>query len=108
MDKKLRRPPPAVRGLQIKHLFLMCHAPYISKLLEKVRLTQLKNYKYDNKLNEELQSAYKTKHSTHTALLNVFNDILVKSGQHGSSFITLLDLLTAFDAVDHNLLLRRL
>jgi hypothetical protein len=55
-----------------------------------------------------LQSAYRTGHSTDTALLKVHNDIMCSMDQQRVSLLVLLDLSAAFDTVDHQVLLRRL
>ena len=52
-----------------------------------------------------MQSAYKEAHSTETALLRVQNDILSTMDEKKGVFLILLDLSTAFDTVDHHLLL---
>ena len=62
-----------------------------------------------NELNEPLQSAYRPCHSTETALVKVFNDILCSIDcPNSAAFVAMLDLSAAFDTVDHNILIRRL
>ena len=93
---------------ELKNYRPVSNLPYVSKLVEKVVSVQLKSYKEDNGLNEELQSAYKKNHSTQTALLKVFDEILTKMDKQEVVFLTLLDLSAAFDTVDHSILLQRL
>ena len=49
----------------------------ISKIIEKVVAVGLQKYLEANQLNEPLQSVDKTIHSCETALVRVYNDILV-------------------------------
>jgi hypothetical protein len=56
-----------------------------------------------------LQSAYRRYHSTQTALLKVLNDILLISmNSQRVTLLALLDLSSAFDTIDHRILLERL
>ena len=55
-----------------------------------------------------LQSAYRVGHSTETALLKVHNDILLNMNHQRFTLLVLLDLSSAFDTEDHEVLLRRL
>ncbi|GFS27649.1 reverse transcriptase-like protein, partial [Elysia marginata] len=50
--------------------------PFISKILEKIVLEQLKLHLERNNLIEPFQSAYKAGHCTETALLQITNDLL--------------------------------
>ena len=59
----------------------------------------------DNDLLEPMQSAYKSCHSTETALLKVQNDILIDLIKVKVFFLALLDLSAAFDTVDYEILL---
>ena len=61
-----------------------------------------------SELYSTLQSAYRAGHSTETALLNVDNDILLNMDHQRVTLLVLLDLSSAFDTVDHEVLLRRL
>ena len=49
---------------------------FISKILEKVVLIQLKNHLSGNNLLEIFQSAYRQNHSAETAVLNVLGGLL--------------------------------
>src|SRR5678816_407340 len=54
------------------------------------------------------QSAYRKFHSTETALLRIYNDLLLASNRKEVSALVLLDLSAAFDTIDHQILLTRL
>ena len=81
---------------------------FVSKLVEKAVCVQLTDYITSNGLSETFQSAYKSFHSTETALLRVQNDILCALDRNESVILVLLDLSAAFDTVDHTLLVTRL
>ena len=81
---------------------------FISKICEKVALEQLLKHLHSNNLSEPLQSAYRAGHSTETALLKVVNDLLVQSDVGRVTLLNLLDLSSAFDTIDHGILLSRL
>lgn len=53
-------------------------------------------------------SGFKTLHSTESALLKVFNDILITTDAGDTMALVLLDLSSAFDIVEHRILLSRL
>ena len=57
---------------------------------------------------EPMQSAYRVGHSTETALIKVKADILNAIDNKEVVCLVLLDLLAAFDTVDHQILLERL
>ena len=61
-----------------------------------------------NDLLQSYQSAYRKQHSTETAMLRVWSDILTAADTRQVTLLGLLDLSAAFDCVDHDLLLQRL
>ncbi len=81
---------------------------FISKLVERVVAAQVKSHLELNDLNNNLQSAYSSGHSTETALLSIKNDIHLSLSKGLPTALILLDLSAAFDTIDHDLLLERL
>ena len=78
----------------------------LSKVIDRIVASQLTGYLQENKLFSNLQSAYRQGHSTETALLKIFSDILDAAAQ--VTLLGLLDLTAAFDTVDRDILLTRL
>ena len=81
---------------------------FISKVIEKVISGRLNEHLINNSLFDPLQSAYRDKHSTETALIKVQNDILSALDAGSSAILLMLDLSAAFDTIDHDILLSRL
>ena len=81
---------------------------FISKILEKVVASRLSQHKTAHGLYEPFQSAYRSGHSTETAVLRVHNDILRAIDNGNCVFLVLLDLSAAFDTISHNIILNRL
>ena len=78
---------------------------FISKLTERVVLRRLIDHVSSGNLHETFQSAYKPNHSTETALARIQIDILMALDNKRGVVLVLLDMLAAFDTVDHTLLL---
>ena len=78
---------------------------FIGKVLEKVAVHRLTEHRTMNGLREEYQSAYKTRHSTETALLRVKHDIAGVLDRNLAMMFVMLDLSSAFDTIDHAYLL---
>ena len=81
---------------------------FVSKVIEECVIWQLSDHMVRNGLGEVLQSAYKSGHSTETALIKVFDVICNALDNNRALFMAMLDLSAAFDTVDHSILLRRL
>jgi len=74
---------------------------FLSTVTERAVAFHLNKYLINNNFNESLQSAYKSSHSTETALIRVKNDIMMSIYQGKTVTFVLLDLSAAFD---HNAL----
>jgi len=75
---------------------------FVSKLLERIVDARFTEHANTNHFSP-LQSAYRKYNSTETALVNIHN-IITNIDQGLVGALVLLDLSSAFDTVDHNLL----
>lgn len=66
---------------------------------------QISSFVHENCSSKIFQSGFKSGHSSETALINVFNDILSASNASQSVVLLLLDRTAAFDWVVHQILL---
>ena len=82
--------------------------PFIGKMLEWVLTDSLLDHIHEHNLMKPLQSAYRSDHSTETALLKVKADIHQAIDNQEVMCLVLLDLLAVFDTADHTILLQRL
>jgi hypothetical protein len=80
----------------------------MSKLIERVVFRQIADHLTENNLFVPVQYAYRSHHSTETALLRVMNDLLLASDDGNGYLLTLLDFSAAFDTIDHRILFERL
>jgi len=81
---------------------------FLAKLIERAIHIQLMKHLTGNNLLPERQSAYRHYHSTATALLSIYNDLLLSADIGWSTILLLLDLCAAFDTLEHDVLLERL
>ena len=80
----------------------------MGKTIEHEVTSQLTQHISENSLFEPMQSGYRSCQTTKTALLKVKTDLLHAIDHQGVVCLILLDLSSAFDTVDHCLLLQRL
>ena len=78
---------------------------FISKLVERVVAKQLVDHIHRHGLDNSYQTAYKSGHSTETALLSIKNYIHLSLSRGEATALALLDLSAAFDTIDHSTLL---
>ena len=81
---------------------------FIAKILEKLVLSQVSSYLNSHNLYNTCQSAYRPGHSTETALLKVVNDLFLSLNKGNISVLALLDFSSAFDTIDHTILVHHL
>ena len=91
---------PGLDTNDMKNFRPMSNLYFISKILEKVVLIQLKNHLSGNNLLEIFQSAYRQNHSTETAVLSVLDGQLGSVDERLVSLVALLDLSAAFDTAE--------
>ena len=82
--------------------------PLLSRVIERIVMSRLNDHLQRNDLHETMQSAYKRLHSTETALIRVHSDIIRDIDQKNGVILVLLDLSSAFDTIDHTILIQRL
>ena len=80
----------------------------ISKLIERMCFKQTMAHLNDHNLLPVFQSAYRKHHSTETVILKLTNDFLSAADHGNVTLLASLDLSSAFDLVDHEVLLERL
>ena len=82
--------------------------PFASKLVEKVVARQMNDHVDGNTLRDKMQSAYRAGHSTETALLRIKKDIDTALDRKSMVILVMLDVSSAFDTIEHEVLLTRL
>ena len=79
--------------------------PFISKVAEKVVLSQFIPFLDANNIIPTYQSAYRQAHSTETSLISLMDDLLWAMERGQVTSLVAMDLSAAFDTVDHSILL---
>ena len=75
------------------------------KILE--NLSKVSSYLNSHNLYNTCQSAYRPGHGKETSLLKIVNDLFLSLNKGNISLLALLDLSSAFDTIDHPILVHR-
>ncbi len=76
-------------------------------MFETIVCEQIKFFFKENRLFSDFQHAYRVGHSTGTALTQITDDCLVQIDDNNLVGTVLLDFSSAFDVLDHELLLEK-
>ena len=74
---------------------------FISKFIERVIHRQLSTYAESNNLLPSTRSGFRRSHSTETAVIKVYNDVVLALDSGLQTALLPLDFSAAFDCVDH-------
>ena len=80
----------------------------IGKIQEKLVLSHVSSYLNSHNLYNTCKSAYRPGHSTEGALLKVVNNMFLALNKGSISVLALLDFSSAFDTIDHSILVHHL
>ena len=94
--------------LVLKNFRPVSNLSYLGKIIERLACMQIVQYTNSTNQMEYCQLAYQENFSTEMALLKVKTDILNAIYKKEVMCLVMLDLSTAFDTVNHHLLLNRL
>ena len=93
---------PSLSKDDMKNYRPVSNLNFLSKIIEKSISNRIPSHIERNDLSNQYQSAYKTFHSTETALLKVENDFILNMDEGRVTALTLLHLSAAVDILDHS------
>ena len=97
---------PTLHKDNMKNYWSASNCSFLSQVLNRVVASQLNSHTNSSNKSNQYQCAYRKSHSTETALLKIHNDILSSMDDGEVTPLTSLTLSTAFDTIDHTILLR--
>nr|CAI5840148.1 unnamed protein product [Callosobruchus analis] len=100
--------PKISQPSELKDLRNISILPTLSKVLERVLETQIREHLQRHDLIVDVQSGFRPAHSCATALLGVVDDVLCGADRGDLTALVLLDYTKAFDRIHHGLLLAML
>ncbi len=103
---------PLIKKYGLEHIFNnyrpVSNLPFVAKLTERAVIKQDTDHMDNNCPLPDCSSAYRSGHSTETALIKVHADILGNMERQQVTLLVLIDLSAAFDTVDHDIALNLL
>ncbi|KAK2899308.1 hypothetical protein Q8A73_012437 [Channa argus] len=99
---------PSLDPSVVENYRLVSLLPFLAKTMERAVFNQLSDFISKNNLLDVNQSGFKRGHSTETTLLTVVEYLRAAKATGQSSVLILLDLSSAFDTMNHQILLSTL
>ena len=99
---------PSLDSENLKNYRPVANLKFLAKTIERALASQIQDYLTFNNLRGKMQSAYRSGHSIETALLRVYNDLLLAVDKGKEAVLILLDYSAAFDTINHDVFLNRL
>ena len=96
---------PSLDASDINNYRPISNLSFLSKTIERLVDARLVLYADHNSLYPVYQSAYRAQHSTETALVHLYNDMILTIDRGDIGALVLLDMSAAFDTIDHGIML---
>ena len=95
---------PSLDASDVNNYWPISNLSFISKTIERLD-ARLVSYADNTKLFPVYQSAYRAHHSTETALVHLYNDMVLAIDNGDVGALALLDMSAAFNTIDHDIML---
>ena len=99
---------PSLDCENLKNYRPVANLKFLAKTIERAFSSQIQEYLALRNLRGKMQSAYRPGHSIETALLRVYNDMLLAVDKGKEVVLIRLDYSAAFDTINHDVFLTRL
>ena len=99
---------PNLDPKEFKHFRPVAKLKFVAKAVERTCADQIHSHLSLHNLYGRSQSAYRRNHSVETAMLRIYNDLLLAADKGQEAVLVMLDYSAAFDTISHEILLSRL